>query len=687
LKYQKVLSKPIGDSGNNYATFAPLYLDGSGLGMVSTVSTGVFVNNNNNKNKTELIGVAGIDIVTSLLQQQSPVHKMGAFGHAFAINNNGLFLLHPKFKDQTGYLPDPATVYLSEVEHTIDPSVSIELQRKMIDGKIGCEDAEIDWLFPRQHNTRVVRLRNTYCYRPVTDTPFYAGVSMSAQSLTQVKANDLSMNEYIESGIEHLLPSLQGQYNEVAKWPFCDVFHEQMLKQPASAKYYLTYKGIYEYLKKHEKLSETECDLELLRNLLLSASTVGNFTRDHWSTSHLLQHNVAEIYVITSAGFTSRLSVAAHHSDNLTTPINRDIFEDIRFLHPVSHYPKSTKAHHIFSVDTKNVRPPSSNLFKENLSTSIYVGRTIYPRDGSGTILATIGMTVDSATFADYIRNNFRENCPHNSNCYPFDCENTEQYQCFFVDENGYVVFSNQGGYQVGYFFGFFNGDLVVKLTELSIFNKTMYNDTQAQCRVYAHGPVPSDSSILKNFYSIFFNSIFLLTGQIIKTFTWILTCLLAYSHVSETHAYANTDGYHKNVSCTKAAPVYTIRNNSIDYTGELPCISNCKQYFRVKSIPGTNLNFIVTGNDCTSSESCPVGIVSNQPMRLTESNICEQAKLYRLPTKKCYVSTAKDRECFFEYANIGQDLFVYLTVGYSTSCAVIIFAIVLISYCRKVLC
>ena len=647
--------------------------------MVSTVSTGVFVNNKH-KNKTELIGVAGIDIVTSLLQQQSPVHKMGVFGHAFAINNNGLFLLHPKFKDQTGYLPDPATVYLSEVEHTIDPSVGIDLQRNMINGKIGCKDAEIDWLFPRQRNTRVVRLKNTYCYRPVPDTPFYAGVSMSDQSLIRSKANMLRMSEFIGSGIEHLLPKLPGQHNEVAKWPFCDVFHEQMLKQPASAKYYLTSKDLYEYLKSGN-LNETECDLDLLCDLLLSASTVGNFTRDHWSTSHLRQENVLDVYVITAAGFTSMLS-----NDSSSIPIDRDILGDMRYLHPASHVHKNSKGHYIFTVETKASRPPPSRVMDPNATSRIYIGRTIYPKESNGSILATVGITVESSIFIDYVRSNFKEDCyQRNSDCFAFDCDDTELYKCYFIDENGYVVFSNQGGYQIGYFFGFFNGDLMVKLTELSIFNKTMFNDTQAECRVYIHGDVSSDSSILQNFYSIFFNNMLLLSSHFIKTLVWLLTCFLTHSQVPTTRAYA-ADDYYKNVSCAKTAPLYTIQNNSIDYTGELPCVSNyCKQFFRIKSIPGTNLNFILTGNNCTDSDSCPVGTVSNEPMRLQENNICVQAMLYRLPAKKCYVSTAKERECFFEYVNTDQDLFVYLTVGYSTSCAVIISAVVLLSYCRKV--
>ena len=49
LEYQKVLSKPIGNSGTNYVTFTPLYLDGSGLGMMTTVSTGVFARTNTSR--------------------------------------------------------------------------------------------------------------------------------------------------------------------------------------------------------------------------------------------------------------------------------------------------------------------------------------------------------------------------------------------------------------------------------------------------------------------------------------------------------------------------------------------------------------------------------------------------------------------------------------------------------------
>ena len=81
---------------------------------MTTVSVGVFSNKteHNNLHDLHLLGVAGVDIRITLLQQQYPKTRLGVFGHAFSINNNGLFLIHPRFRDQSGYLPDPATVFL-----------------------------------------------------------------------------------------------------------------------------------------------------------------------------------------------------------------------------------------------------------------------------------------------------------------------------------------------------------------------------------------------------------------------------------------------------------------------------------------------------------------------------------------------------------------------------------------------
>ncbi|XP_066919359.1 voltage-dependent calcium channel subunit alpha-2/delta-3-like [Clytia hemisphaerica] len=692
LKYQKVLSKPIGESGTNYVTFTPLYLDGSGLGMMTTISTGVFANLNNEstsfdiddgKSDTELIGVAGIDIVISLLEQHYPIQEMGVFGHAFVINNNGLFLMHPKFKDQFGYLTDPATVYLSEVEHTVKPEIGEMLERRMIDGEIGCIRAEADWLFPLSDNTQFVRLNNTYCYRPLPDTPFFAGVSIPDENLIKTKVDHkLLPDSVIKSGINWLKTAkVESRRHQIASWPFCTVDHENMKNQPASTHYYLTADDLYSYLSNLHDIADSECDYNRVMDLLQSGSTIGNFTDQFWSLESLDSHNVTDLFVMTTAGFTIHWST----DFNISRLILRDLYEDIRFTNTAA-MRLNHQRNLVFTVETKTGRPPWRQKTKNVNTNLVAITRGIYSKE-KHSLMSVIGLSINSLTLIDYMKLNFKSDCDpiqENTNCtFSFDCGDPENYQCLMVDMFGYVVISNQNHFLTGYFVGFVNGNLLQELTELEIFNKTVYKDTQAECSSDQEGDQSKSSSseLIKSMYSQAFNYVISFLSQLSAILYLLFTNLLFPPN--ELNVSAATASK-RNISCIKERPIYTLNKLSIDTYGILESSANCKMYFHVKRILETNLIFIVTKNICTADETFPAKIVSNEPVPIFENRICEKSMHYRLPRSKCYRSNAKEKTCFFEYTNTDGNLFFYLILGYSGSCLFIAVVMVIMTYCRN---
>ncbi|XP_066912341.1 voltage-dependent calcium channel subunit alpha-2/delta-3-like isoform X3 [Clytia hemisphaerica] len=669
LKYQKRLSQPLGQSLDDHVIFTPLYLDGSGLGMMTTISTAVFSNKNGSDTR-ELIGVAGMDIVVSLLQQQYPVQKMGVFGHAFAINNNGLFLMHPKFKDQSGYLPDPATVYLDEVEFTTNPSKGIELKRAMINNETGCMSAEADWLFPKHSSQRVVRLNNTYCYRPMEKTPFFAGVSMPQQNAIQMVADKTKAHLFRRSGINALHSDDPNVIIEVAEWSFCDIRTEGEKKQPASIKYYPTAEDLYQYLKNNDEDLDEKCDEEMLLTLLLSASVVANFTRDHWSVEELTHNNITDAYIITSSGFTYILSTDV----NNTKRLDRDIFEEIRFTHPASFYQKEFHNQLTFSVDIKSGKPQNlhdKEVFNDEEIGNIAIGKSVYTGD-ENTMLGVVGMSV-RVDFMNRIMHEAAQNITDS------DCSKNSSQKCYLIDENGYIVATNRPVNRVGYFLGWYEGQLIEDMEKREILEVREYNDTQAECPQQSDTSSSSPANILKTFYYTVFQLVYNVLAHTLAITWWMLTSLLTVSMNAIGVSAAS-----RNVSCTKTIEIYLLKNRSIDTEGAFNCSSNCSQKYIIQSIPDTNLAQVIINNNCRGADECPLFSKNNEPKRTRDLTVCEQPLRYRRALSVCYKLTGEDkRACFDVNENKESNIIIYLIVFISI-CFAIIIAISFNMYFRK---
>lgn len=614
------------------------------------------------------LSVLGMDIVVSLLQEQYPLQKMGVFGHAFAINNNGLFLMHPKFKDQTGYLPDPATVYLDEVEYTTDPSKAKELKKEMINGETGCmEGIESDWLYPKNINRRVVRLNNTYCYQSMNNTPFFAGVSIPQQNMIQLVAVPEKASAYVRSGIDALVSGNPNQRPEIAKWLFCDIDTEGEKKQPASIKYYPTARDLYDYLNDTDvSIENSTCDQEMLLTLLLSASIVANFTKDIWNDTFFenLPH-VLDVYIITTAGYTTMFS----SDTNQSTPLNRDIFEDQRFSHPASFFQKKDQEKLIFTVNFTNDKPKPLNDTEQYVS----LGKTIFS-ETSDVLLAVTGATVSSTLLYDIL-------IQSNPSCDSSSGDSTPtRKSCYLVDENGYVVVSNQGNYQVGYFLGNFDGRLIEELVESKIFEKRIYNDTQADCHIRQGDSKNSASVTLKTFYQNILNIGQLIVTQFISLLWWLFMNMTVFES-RDSLVYGSSQTL--NISCTKQIQIYLLVNDSISYRSNITCDVNCKQSISVESVNGTNLALVVTEDSCIDDRSCPKMITSNDPVETEDIDICDRPKHYRKTLSVCYNSTGADTQCFYKYKNTEPSIVVYIVVFLSL-CFAMSIALVVSYYCRR---
>ncbi|XP_057293419.1 voltage-dependent calcium channel subunit alpha-2/delta-3-like [Hydractinia symbiolongicarpus] len=619
LKYQQVLSYPIAKAKQDMVVFTPLYLDSSGLGMMTTIAVGIFSNATNVTSNT-LVGVAGVDIGTTLVERQPPYQKLGIFGHAFSINNNGLFLMHPRFRDQNGHLPDPATVYLSELEHTTDPSKSIKLMKEMIDDKTGCMDAELDWLY-MDDIKRSVRFNATYCYRPANGTPFSTGVSVPfinqkflTVKMVNLKSN-LQNNRYLSNDLDN------HESIQIANWLFCDIPAKAQETNPASLKLYPTAEELKSFILDSSESIDDKCDEDVLWKLLLFSKVTTNFTHTYWDNTKLEEQAVKAVYIITSSGFTQS------HFFNYQLNLNRDILKEIRYAHPASFYMRGLDNILVFTVHIRNKR-----LKTQNTNTEISVGVPITV-SSDRVLVGIIGMVLPSQYLQNLLLNVSKEfTCDHPA-CVAYSCNDLDNLKCYLLDEHGYVVASNKGEIEVGYFFGYVNGMLMRELEVLGIYKSEVYRDNQAQCQDEKY--VESSAISFRSFLHKLITSFAFLITDFLSILTILLSNNVEYTLSSESNI---------NVSCTKQFDIHSVSNHSINHNGYINCTKHCKQKYIIETVEGTNLVLVITDDQCNST--CLKYTHGFEPTKIEETETCNKNLHYRKALPLCYKLTAGDFQC-----------------------------------------
>lgn len=637
LQYQKVLSKPIAQEEKENIIFTPLYLDSGDLGMMTTISAPVF-GKVDNSSQRKLLGVAGVDIRVTLLEQQYPITKLGVFGHAFAINNNGLFLIHPKFQDQTGYLPDPATVFLNEVEHTVIKEASVNLTSNMIDERTGCMAAELDWLYLKTSNTRVVRLNMTYCYQPITGTPFRTGVSIPFSNQKVLSVSELKYKTFFKSGVDGLNTTTKNKYIEIAAWMFCDIPAKEQENEPASFKFYPKAEELQRYLAIENKYT-SNCDEEMLSNLLLSSSVVSNFTEREWSIDKLQQNHITNVYIITSSGYVTSLTALVDQD----IPINRNFLADELYARSASFVSTNRKRQLVFSVPIKEINKFTNRMhdaFPVNvsLSSAMYISK-------DDVIVGVTGMTISSDYLLSILHGRFQNSTDPANSTY---CQNSVSFKCYLIDENGYVVTSNQGNDDLGVFFGFVNGLLMRKFVSLGIYSANYYDDTQAKCEQRTY--TATSSANRKSSSQLFLDAF-------IRIFNMFVPFFIHQTPATEFEVIT------KNISCTKRIVIYKRTEYKQNYSDYFECSNQCNSHFAFVSLMETNIALVTISNNC--SFPCLDYVLSNEPIKLDYSDECPGRSLqFRKSLSLCHRLRSDNVECSSaKYDEKSTELKSYLTV------------------------
>ena len=238
------------------------------------------------------------------------------------------------------------------------------------------------------------------------------------------------------------------------------------------------------------------------------------------------------------------------------------------------------------------------------------------------------------------------------------DCKDNNSIVCAIVDQNGYIVVSNQGGRVIGLFIGEIQGKLMEHFSspDISIFRKIVLEDNQAVC----FEPKEYNS-----------NSNYLLTPVklALKITTWILSStgwliyrmlMLATSLFQIPFAFSQNPDIYIEITCTKIMSFFLFQNQKWEdllvreeqakkskrsqvTLRTVDCGASKPQLYVLAPVPNTNLIFIVADQpDSFSCRKNPIYLVKNKDQ---DDDFCTQEEPFRVMPGKCYNETQEEDE------------------------------------------
>lgn len=345
LEYLHAMSRPLSknDNAKKKIMYSPVYLDSTGLGMVMSISTGVF---SGDKNPT-FVGVAGTDVTIKSLSDTIPHSKLGVFGHAFAITNNGFILLHPMLRLQTGTLPSPPNILIEDLERAVFHDNIIRLKKRMIDREPDANNNTFNVFFSYDDDERKLSIINsTYNYRFINGSEFSAGIVMSNDEQERFDYDLISI-EKLRKGVDALnapkvnlsIPNItidNYTFIKVAPWNFLpELIASDQKNHPYSVKVYPSAEELYYYLKDVKDLLSHSTG-SLINNLLVSAGIVADDDGDDdesWIQNQVRNNRETyeSVFTATSAGYLKFFTYS-----NTSKPFDRNILKTPIFQHAIA---------------------------------------------------------------------------------------------------------------------------------------------------------------------------------------------------------------------------------------------------------------------------------------------------------------------------------------------------------------
>ncbi|XP_069675652.1 voltage-dependent calcium channel subunit alpha-2/delta-3-like isoform X2 [Periplaneta americana] len=473
----------------------------------------------------ELLGVAGTDVPIKDMEKLTYNYKSGVNGYAFIVTNNGYILLHPDLRPVfRGVLKENYnSVDLTEVEllddtrgpRELSPEI-IELRNAMVNHSEG-KMLNLKMKFHYDDIRRVAVEEKNYYYAPLKGTPFTMGLSLPAKyGMQHIRAGDeVQKSRHKKIPIINYLKGSGWKIHP--EWTYCKYHHQtrtfdspeeelshflDKMRRPdwVWAERYEREEDIDELALMQDSLvffvengtetvncnrrlvgeDEYYCDRELVQLFTFDARVTEPFFKDAALTPRteleeelVSLYNVTLKFVSTQSGLTRWIRVQDR-------PESEEGGLDFGDLHTNSidePWYRSAVLQHEKDPESYVISVPFDAGIRDDAV--VMASHAIFPRDGGLQAPASVvGLQFPhSALLSRFMTITSQINCPV---C--FECA-SEELDCFVLDNNGYVVLSEDQN-STGRFFGELEGAIMndLRTGEDAVFKKVPVFDYQGLC-------------------------------------------------------------------------------------------------------------------------------------------------------------------------------------------------------------
>ncbi|XP_074646736.1 voltage-dependent calcium channel subunit alpha-2/delta-2-like [Tubulanus polymorphus] len=643
-QYLTVLGRPMVLKRAKDIGWTNVYVDASGLGMMTTVTLPVYnttilrscVGKCTVPDKLDeyvvdkacraicssnqtILGVMGIDIRTKDMERYIPWRKLGPNGYSFAVTNNGYIVFHPHLKAESAGIEDPPNVDLLDIEFDNEAEVKSNIRKKMIDQKGGTTDflgyrLTLDEIY-------AIKMNLTYSYTKITNTSFSLAlvVPKSRKKFMNVRKNsmrDTSSKRAIFSELD-----TDKSFLMIAPWDYCPGMAALLMNKANESASIL--KDIL------QNKYRTRCkgqESEMLNNLLLDIR-ITRLLQTSWKDDQSKQKGAGIIsrFIATNGGLTRVFP----QSEGIDFEQYADPWKASYFQRAFS-YADENPDGFLFAIQPL---PESFNKTAEPNYTNpnVMVAKAVKLSNYSSAKVAVIGAFVTVKKLSNKMVRSVTE------------CKDETSAVCYLLDRSGFLLASNQPDLEIGRFIGHKNLDpqLAYWMYNYSQLSRIEFFDYQATCPK----PVEKTSAGPRSFYIPTISDLLdsMKWWSVKSAWTYIVYNIFSsftdlFTNVYAAKAPPPPEEIPKNISCIKRSAYYFPTRMAKVVSGTLQC-NNCTRNYYMKTLEKSNLMIVVADPLCNfdDEESCQTPYLPQESAPVDGPDLCTRVPRYRRRIGKCH--------------------------------------------------
>ncbi|XP_055630867.1 voltage-dependent calcium channel subunit alpha-2/delta-3 isoform X3 [Toxorhynchites rutilus septentrionalis] len=479
-----------------------------------------------------ILGVAGADVPISEIKKYLKPHLLGVNGYAFIVTNNGYIITHPDFRPVFQDILKPAynTVDMIEVELTDDDRgprdfnpVLFHIRESIINQSTGAKWMHVKYHFDEMK--RVSRTRRQYYWTPIKNTPFTLVVTYPETygvNRLQIRTEDEIHRIHAKgSNVANFFSGTNWKIHP--DWVYC-----KYLNEPANESFptpEIELKHFLERMKQggwkwpalrtppppeHAMFSNIStrmpekdyyyCDRNLMQALVYDAKVTewfskntsgGSGNKDEKGGNEFKQRfGITVSFLATHSGLTRwqdhmNTGDESKQAEPDFSETNNRAIDEIWYKRAVELYynnkNKKTPDGKAKEDGDKNSYVYSVPFDAGNRNDTLVTASTaIFHTDSAKeTPVAVVGFQFHHSAMYTLFKN-ITSQCLHGD----YQCEKTcftGDFQCYVIDNNGFVVISEELK-ETGAFFGEVNAGFMQRLIDDGIFKNVTIYDYQAVC-------------------------------------------------------------------------------------------------------------------------------------------------------------------------------------------------------------